>query len=105
MFFLEQNYYKIMLGHYFFFLKNFNTFICFFLFALLSKFNLVNMKAGGNTTMVRGVLYFIYPIMQWLCIKYQYHFAEWLVLQSFATTVLPAIARVYRSMNPGIIPI
>ena len=102
MFFVDQDDYKIMLGHYFFFLKNLNTFLCFFLFALLSKLNLVIMKAGGNTNMVSSVLYFIYPMLHWLSIKFHYHFAIWLISHSFTTTVLPAIARVCSYMNPGI---
>ena len=68
--------------------------------AVLSKWNVILIANVRNTDI--GIMsLFMYKVMHWHCIKYQYHFPIELLMHTLTSRILIIIASVYSYTKSG----
>ena len=101
-YFIDEDDYGIMLGHYFIFLIPLHQTIFFVISALLLKLNLIKVKTDVNAgvSSIAGMIWrLIVPLILWMCCKYHCHFPMEMIMYIFSTRVITAISYIYSCFN------
>ena len=102
-FFQDADNYGIMMGHYLLLWSQLNRCIFFTISYLLSKWSIISFeKSIGGGARSGIIINLLYPLMGWLCVKYHFHFPYELLLHTFTTRVLVAMAYIYNCFKGGL---
>ena len=90
------------MAHYLFFSSLVNQYIFYYAACLFAKVSKVNLDSGHfkNIYLTSMFTLFQYPVLNWFCVKYNYHFKITISITSAMSTLSPIIY-FYSIARPG----